>query len=602
MSRAHLWFVLSLAVSSLLFAGCVTRPVEKINRVVEGERCTLQPLFLDKDVDLLFVIDNSQSMGDEQENLKQNFPKLIDALRTDKLGPDGSGKPCTANDTSGCKIPNVRIGIVSTDLGAGNYGIAGCEGSGGDQGKLQNRATSATCTPPTDAYISYHEGQTNVPGAGRDPIQRVKDAFSCIAGIGIQGCGFEQTLEASRRALDPSLQVNPGFLRNDALLAVVYITDEDDCSASNPQLYDPTQRGLTDPLGPHTSFRCFEFGVHCDCAGGSTCTRTTVGPRQNCVPGSMTGGTASYLHTVDIYKRFFNTLKTVNNEPNPRRLIMAAIAGPTSPVVVEMDGTIPTLKPSCYTRQGDDGSVPAIRIKALVHHFAKKLTRNEKSRVLNPQSPADRIPCFVDYGNGREGPCVAAARDRGTWKEDNFTSICTTDFSPALKRLGQRIVGALGTLCLSPPALTDKGGILCEGGDRIYLGKNGTADPVVRNPDGTYRSRGDDTVCKAGCLSSAHFNIEEIRADGARKKVQKCPARLFDANIKRDACGDQCPCWRVVKNSFCEARMTAGSSPYAVEVMRQGEAEKGTYANVCAPISPLSWYTEELAGIKQCTN
>jgi hypothetical protein len=58
----------------------------------------------------------------------------------------------------------------------------------------------------------------------------------------------------------------------------------------------------------------------------------------------------------------------------------------------------------------------------------------------------------------------------------------------------------------------------------------------------------------------------------------------------------------VVKNSFCEARMTAGSSPYAVEVMRQGEAEKGTYANVCAPISPLSWYTEELAGIKQCTN
>ena len=43
---------------------------------------------------------------------------------------------------------------------------------------------------------------------------------------------------------------------------------------------------------------------------------------------------------------------------------------------------------------------------------------------------------------------------------------------------------ALGTLCLNPPALTDKGGILCQGGDRIYLGANNKADPVVKNPEG----------------------------------------------------------------------------------------------------------------------
>jgi hypothetical protein len=196
---------------------------------------------------------------------------------------------------------------------------------------------------------------------------------------------------------------------------------------------------------------------------------------------------------------------------------------------------------------------------------------------------------------------VPAAKGLGTWKEDNFTSICTTDFSPALKRLGERIVGALGTLCLSPPALTDKGGILCDGGDRIYLGKDGKADPVVKNPDGTYKSQGDDTVCKAGCLSNADFNIEEVKSDGTSKKIQKCSAKLFDSNIKRDACGSECPCWRVVKSSICEGRVNAGSSPYAVEIMRQGEAEKGTYANVCAPISPLSWYTKEFADLKQCT-
>jgi hypothetical protein len=558
-------------------------------------------------VDLLFVIDNSQSMADEQENLRDNFPKLIDALRSDKLGPDGSGKPCSASDTSGCKIPNLHIGIVSTDLGAGNYGLGGCERAGGDRGKLQNKATTAWCTPPTDAYISYHEGRTNVPGAGTDPIQKVKDAFSCIAKIGVNGCGFEQTLEASRRALDPALGVNPGFLRNDpgqaqdALLAVVYISDEDDCSASNPQLYDNSQQGLTDPLGPLTSFRCFEFGVHCDCAGGSRCTRTTRGPRSSCVPGSQSGG-ASYLHRVDNYKGFFSSLKrTPDNVPNPRRVIMAAIAGPTSSVVVDMDGTIPLLKPSCYTKQGDEGAVPAIRIKALVHHFARELTPTEIDRVLNPQSSADKIPCFVDHGSNKEGPCVAAARGQGTWREDNFSSICTTDFSPAFKNLGQRIGEGLGTQCLNPPALTSNGGILCEGGDRIYLGANKKADPVLKDRNGTFRSSGDDVVCSRGCLDLASFNVKEISSSGQKIPIKKCSARLFDPAIRRGACGAECPCWRVVKNAICRARMQSGSSPYALEVMRRGQVPVGTYLKLCAVVSKHTWYTRQLSRLGQCT-
>jgi hypothetical protein len=563
-------------------------------------------------VDLLFVIDNSQSMADEQENLRDNFPKLIDALRSDKLGPDGSGKPCSASDTSGCKIPNLHIGIVSTDLGAGNYGLGGCERAGGDRGKLQNKATTAWCTPPTDAYISYHEGRTNVPGAGRDPIQKVKDAFSCIAGIGTRGCGFEQTLEASRRALDPSLGVNPGFLRNesgqgpDALLALVYVTDADDCSAYNPQLYDPSQQGLTDPLGPHTSFRCFEFGVHCDCAGGSTCTRTTVGPRQNCVPGGMTS--AYYLHRVDIYNSSFQSLKrTPYNMPDPRRVIMAAIAGPTSPVAVGMDGTLPTLEPSCHTRPGDGGALPAIRIKALVHHFARELTLTEVDRVLNPQSPADSIPCFVDHGYDREGPCVAAAKGQGRWKEENFSSICSTDFSPALKRLGQRILGRLvldrlevGRMCLDPPVFTPQAAIICQGGDRIWLGPNGRADPVVKDPDGSFRSRGDDVVCEKSCLSAAEIYGYESTVN-SETRIEKCPARLFDASVPRDACGAECPCWRVVKSPACESRMLSGSSPYAVEIMHQGEAPRGTYATFCPPTTRFLWNTREITRFAQCS-
>jgi hypothetical protein len=58
---------------------------------VDGGGATIDPT----KVDILFVIDDSGSMEQEQANLLNNFPKLIDALRSPKLGADGSGNPCS---------------------------------------------------------------------------------------------------------------------------------------------------------------------------------------------------------------------------------------------------------------------------------------------------------------------------------------------------------------------------------------------------------------------------------------------------------------------------------------------------------------------------
>ena len=44
------------------------------------------------------------------------------------------------------------------------------------------------------------------------------------------GCGIEGTLEVLRRALDGRHPENAGFLRDDALLLVVFVTNEDDNS------------------------------------------------------------------------------------------------------------------------------------------------------------------------------------------------------------------------------------------------------------------------------------------------------------------------------------------------------------------------------------
>ena len=128
-----------------LASACVSRPLDKPEKKDTLEDKLVLPQNVEKELDLLFVIDNSGSMQEEQENLIKNFPRLIEALRAKSLGSDGTGKPCNEGTREGCRIPNVHIGVVSSDLGAGNYGFQSCEQQGGDAGKLQHAARVAGC-------------------------------------------------------------------------------------------------------------------------------------------------------------------------------------------------------------------------------------------------------------------------------------------------------------------------------------------------------------------------------------------------------------------------------------------------------------------------
>ncbi len=275
-----------------------------------------------KDVDVLFMVDNSGSMEQEQINLAQNFPVLIEKIEAAQM--------------------DYRVGVISSDLGAGDYGHPSCEVSGGDAGALETTPRISGCQPPTDPWIQKVDGKTNVPG------DDVSAAFACIAKLGIGGCGFESQLEAVYQALE----TNPGFLRAAAALVVVYITDEDDCSAVDPTLFDPANQEIDGPLGPLTSFRCFEHGIVCDEEGRE------LGVRNNCEPGG------AYLHPVS---RYINQLKAL--KPGGQVLV-SAIAGSVEPVEVGLDGNNPTLKPSCKTANGF--AVPGIRLNELVSAFGDR--------------------------------------------------------------------------------------------------------------------------------------------------------------------------------------------------------------------------------------
>ena len=198
-----------------LLTGCPDRTVSSLTPT-QGKVETFDlPATANRDVDILFLIDNSGSMAEEQLSLVQNFPRFMSVLQ----GIQGG-------------LPNVHVGVATSSLGAkATDGTAtvlfgGCSGAG-DDGALQMDVSI------NGRFIVDEEG-----GAGtrtRNYAGTLSDAFTAIADVGTMGCGIEQHLGAIERTLENP--VNAGFVRQNAKLAVIVIGDEDDCSLAHNTVF-----------------------------------------------------------------------------------------------------------------------------------------------------------------------------------------------------------------------------------------------------------------------------------------------------------------------------------------------------------------------------
>src|SRR6187455_343762 len=84
-----------------------------------GYRTTVvYPNETNRNLDVLFVVDKTAGIAPDQHNLVVNFPFFLAELDAQPGG-----------------WPNLHVGVVSSDLGAGT-GLGGCVGNG-DQGLLQ---------------------------------------------------------------------------------------------------------------------------------------------------------------------------------------------------------------------------------------------------------------------------------------------------------------------------------------------------------------------------------------------------------------------------------------------------------------------------------
>ncbi|HUH05048.1 MAG TPA: VWA domain-containing protein [Kofleriaceae bacterium] len=326
---------------TLLLAGCPAREVARVDPRPVKEGQTSIPVEINRDIDILFVIDNSGSMAEEQASLTGNFSRFINVLENIEGG-----------------LPNVHIGVVSSDVGAGPFNISGCSGNG-DNGALQS-APRGACTAPSGAYIQDIDDGSGGRTRNYGP-DTLADTFSCIARLGIDGCGFEQQLESARRALNSSNPTNQGFLRQNAFLAVIFITDEDDCSTADSGMFDTGDTTVADPLGPLSSFRCFEYGVDCDVGNND---RRAAGPRSDCRPRAN----SPYMYDPQEYVTFFKGLKD-----DPNMVIMAGIIGNPTPVAVGTnDMNNPELQPSCVSGSGE--AAPGVRMAAFLDQFPQRST------------------------------------------------------------------------------------------------------------------------------------------------------------------------------------------------------------------------------------
>jgi hypothetical protein len=179
-NQKGLLFSLSAVVFAGLFYSCSPASEKLIAKpVVNYEKVDLKnnDVFRRPSVDILFVVDNSGSMGTYQQNVADNMDQFVDEFT--KL-----------------KLIDYHIGVITTDEA--------------DGGQLQGNP-------------SYVEPSTV------DGLRKLKTNLK----VGTNGSAWEELFGPTSKALSKKLLAgyNSGFYRQDAYLVIIFVSDAEDQSS-----------------------------------------------------------------------------------------------------------------------------------------------------------------------------------------------------------------------------------------------------------------------------------------------------------------------------------------------------------------------------------
>lgn len=293
MKRRHYRPLLSgaLATGSAVFfsgitgMGCLDRPIG-LNEPHHSPRIVeIVPNSSITKIDLLLGIDNSASMADKQQILAQAVPDLVERLVNprcvDETGlaiarekqPGGPEQDCPVGSRREfAPVLDIHIGLISSSLGGhgGTYcpqaqsdAVCGFV-SQNDHGQLVARESPCSSTNDLPTYqnkgfLAWDPQQVDNPPGEKDlgTLDGSKPGLipalvDMVRGTGQRGCGYESQLESIYRFLvepDPYKDISvvngkaelsgtdtdllaqrAAFLRPDSLVAVLMLSDENDCS------------------------------------------------------------------------------------------------------------------------------------------------------------------------------------------------------------------------------------------------------------------------------------------------------------------------------------------------------------------------------------
>jgi hypothetical protein len=213
------------------------------------------------------------------------------------------------------------------------------------------------------------------------------------------GCGYEHQLQAVNVALHPRPDWNPmneGFLRPDAYLAIIMLTDEDDCSAPDDAA------GFYSALAPmdwSDNSRCAYFGHLCNDMQSAT---PALGMTSSVPLAQCKANPGGPLIPVDKIVADIKALKPGHEE----RIIVGAIAGWPSP---------DQQNPQYSLRRGMNGT-----------------DIQQVCTVAGGGTPALRVKAFVD-----------------SFTHGTLQTVCQNNFTAALQAIGDLVKGVVGDPCLS---------------------------------------------------------------------------------------------------------------------------------------------------------
>lgn len=193
-------------------------------------------------IDFLFVVDDSGSMYDFQQNLLESVPGFVAAIED---STDVSDYHVMVVDTSiDSEQKCVEVCEYGTfDLSSCQTYVQSCEAV--EQRDACESVLGAGVTSPRGAYSSMQDCGIEEPRRYLDGNQDVLEDFACIAQVGTSGMSEERPYGAMAAALSDDGEVagcNDGFLRDDAILVVTILSDAGaDTTADAPYGADEDQ-------------------------------------------------------------------------------------------------------------------------------------------------------------------------------------------------------------------------------------------------------------------------------------------------------------------------------------------------------------------------